>query len=80
VDAIQWLKENGADVNVADKEGRTPMHVTAAEGKMDAMAWLKENGADINARDSRQRTPLGLARPDQVDAEIRRWMQSNGVR
>lgn len=59
--AVQYLIEQGADINAADKNGLRPLH-HAAESKNrhsgTAIETLLENGADIEARDKRGTTPL----------------------
>ncbi len=42
----------GAEVNRANKEGATPLHVTSESGSREVVELLIENGADINAVDN----------------------------
>jgi hypothetical protein len=48
----------GGNVNAANAEARTPLHVAAAEGRVDAAQLLLDARADVNARDRRGATPL----------------------
>ena len=59
---ILCLLENGADPNITDDKGRTPLHIIAQKGvgKNQAQALL-EHGADINIRDMEGKTPLDYA-------------------
>ena len=47
----------GADVNLTDSWGRTPLHLYSVYGT-DALDIILATGADVNARDFRGRTPL----------------------
>ena len=59
---ISCLLENGADPNIVDDQGRTPMHIIAQKGVgKNQVQLLIEHGADINARDVESKTPLDYA-------------------
>ena len=60
---ILCLLENGADPNIIDDKGRTPMHIIAQKGVgKNQVQLLIEHGGDINARDANDKTPLDYAR------------------
>ena len=60
---ILCLLENGADPNIADDKGRTPMHIIAQKGVgKNQVQLLIEHGADVNIRDVDGKTPLYYAR------------------
>lgn len=48
----------GANVNVADYDMRTPLHLAAAEGRLPCAQLLVDSGADVNAKDRFGATPL----------------------
>ena len=60
-DMIQLLIEHGADVDVRDDKGKTPLHCAAVTANLENMRALLENGADVNAVDDEGNTPLQLA-------------------
>lgn len=47
-----------ADVNLADKDGRTPLMFAARDGDLPAVQALLSKGANINATDNNGMTPL----------------------
>lgn len=60
-DIIQLLVDHGADVDVKDDKGKTPLHCAAVRAYLEGMHVLLENGADVNAVDNEGNTPLQLA-------------------
>ena len=59
---VACLLANGADPNVTDDKGRTPMHIIAQKGVgKNQIELLIEHGGDINSRDADGRTPLDCA-------------------
>ena len=55
---IKSYIEQGADVNVRDKSGGTPLHSVAEKGHKETAELLIEKGGDVNAKDALGRTPL----------------------
>lgn len=60
---IETLLENGADPNVTDDKGQTPLHFIAQKGiGKNQVQLLLEHGADLNRRDDAGQTPLDYAK------------------
>ena len=59
---ISCLLEHGADPNVTDDNGRTPIHIIAQKGVgKNQIQLLLKHGADISRPDADGRTPLDYA-------------------
>lgn len=58
VDAVKLLLDRGADVNGADWNGDTPLHVAARLGANDLVSLLFERGADLEAKNLDGETAL----------------------
>lgn len=50
-----------ADLNSADEEGRTALHVACWQGHLEVVASLLDSGADPNSEDNEGRTALQSA-------------------
>ncbi|SEP23172.1 Ankyrin repeat-containing protein [Flavobacterium sp. CF108] len=58
---IKWLLEQGADINLQDKNGYTALHFSAQEGNIDSTMLLLENKANPNIKDIHGNTPAWVA-------------------
>ena len=74
------LLDHGANVRLADKHGRTALHVAALYGDLDAARLLLARGADVNARDSEGHTPLSYAGVWTKDRPMRELLAGAGGR
>ncbi|KAF3211221.1 hypothetical protein TWF191_010800 [Orbilia oligospora] len=61
----------GADLEIKDSTGRTPLHWAASEGHEVVTGVLVDNGADLEAKDDRGRTPLGWAVSERREVIVR---------
>lgn len=55
------LIEAGADVNVVQHGGFTPLHLACQHGNIDLIIILLEQGASVEARNQNGETPSDLA-------------------
>ena len=61
IEKIQGHLDAGANINKANADGKTPLHIAAENGHKSVAGILITKGADVNARDNKGRTPLHLA-------------------
>jgi len=55
--AAMALLDGGADPNVLDRKGQTPLHIAAQEGSLELVRKLVSKGADLNARTEKTKVP-----------------------
>ncbi|XP_057711438.1 arf-GAP with coiled-coil, ANK repeat and PH domain-containing protein 1 isoform X2 [Corythoichthys intestinalis] len=67
--ACEFLLQNGADVNQADRNGRRPLHHATILGHTGLVCLFLKRGADYNARDKNQKDPITIA-VDNANADI----------
>ena len=72
--ALQMLIDAGANVNLADKNGVTPLMFAASKGLTEDVKALIHAGADVNVRLSDGRTALDVAQSDEVKALLRQTL------
>jgi ankyrin repeat protein len=58
VDMVKFLVSRGADVNVKDNYGQTPVQIAAQLDDAEIIIHLVSNGAEINIKNSIGKTPL----------------------
>jgi ankyrin repeat protein len=59
--AAERLNEIGADVTTRNNRGDTPLHIAAAQDRLDLVALLLGWGAKIHARNIMEKTPFQVA-------------------
>jgi ankyrin repeat protein len=60
-DVVKCLLSSGADINLCDKQGKSPLFIASKEGKCDVVKCLLSSGAYINWCDHRGQSPLSIA-------------------
>jgi ankyrin repeat protein len=71
----RFLLANGADSNIADVTGATPLHTAASLGNEALVGLLIENGASPDVCDEEGETPLFYAVRDQRSSVVRKLCQ-----
>jgi ankyrin repeat protein len=61
LDQIKRHLLHGTDIHSPDREGNTPLHVAAEQGRLVISQLLLEHGAPLDAHDAQGRTPLEAA-------------------
>jgi ankyrin repeat protein len=78
---VKLLLEHGANPNIQDENGDTPLHWTAQWGRLDVVKLLLVYGADPTVKDKDGKTPLDLARAEgrrEVVSVIEEWLRRSG--
>jgi len=58
---IEFMNKNGANIDLKNKKGFSPLHYAAQYGHLSVIEYLVKNGANINLRNNRFMTPLQIA-------------------
>jgi len=61
LDIVNFLIKKNANIHAANKNGETPIHISASGGHKQLTDILLEKGADVNVLDAEGRTPVVLA-------------------
>jgi ankyrin repeat protein len=61
LDVSNYLIENKASINFADRMGNTPLHIASKINEIDLVRLLVENGASKNIKNNNGKTPIDEA-------------------
>jgi ankyrin repeat protein len=61
VSMMQYLYDNGAQLEITDRMDATPLFYACSNGSLDAVSFLASNGALINVKDRYEFSPLMMA-------------------
>ena len=70
-DIVQTLLNYGADVNIKDYKGQTPLHAAVKMRQDETLHLIMRYGADTSQSDAEGRTPLDLAKETRYKNGIR---------
>ncbi len=68
---VQFLVQEGVDINAQDFWGYTPLHLFAESGNEEIAQILIEHGADMSIRSRKGETPLDFAKTDEMKKLLR---------
>lgn len=78
-DCIELLIENGAELNVTDGNGDTPLHWAAFRNCVNSLVVLLGHGANVNAFDFNHETALSWAAKKSNVESVRVLLQYNAI-
>src|SRR5262249_5162833 len=61
IDAVTCLLDLGGNINAANQQGDTALHIAAGLAANRVVQFLVEHGADLQAKNKNGQTPLGVA-------------------
>ncbi|OQR95132.1 hypothetical protein THRCLA_08017 [Thraustotheca clavata] len=72
---LQALIERGADVNLADYDQRTPLHIAASDGNVSVVEMLLKAGANAYKKDRWGATPLDCAKDPTIVGVLAQFLR-----
>ncbi|CAH1389686.1 unnamed protein product [Nezara viridula] len=79
LELVEFLVENGADVNKGDNEGWTPLHATASCGFLSIARYLIEKGANVAAVNNDGELPVDVAESDEMEDMLQQQIEEMGI-
>eukprot|EP01091_Cochliopodium_minus_P018425 TRINITY_DN7473_c0_g1_i1.p1 TRINITY_DN7473_c0_g1~~TRINITY_DN7473_c0_g1_i1.p1 ORF type:complete len:841 (+),score=223.40 TRINITY_DN7473_c0_g1_i1:36-2558(+) len=80
---IEFIYRNGADINIQNAEGNTPIHLAVQNDNKSFIEWLFEKNPDTNIKNKEGKTVLQLAESLQLNdiaSEIRRHIERTPIK
>lgn len=79
-DIVRYLLDNGADINLTNSDGDSPLMCAAQHVSLDVVKILCERGADVTVADNDGNTALELAEMDPYNYRARSVEFAHGIR
>ncbi len=79
LDCIEFLKQNGANVNAKDGRGQTPLHLAAKCGAPTIVEWLLNNGANPREINNEYNLPWMVALNENQSDVVKLLLNHQGL-
>ena len=76
IESTELLLAHGANPNISDRSGNTPLHLAVAKNQSGTTELLLKSSADVNARNDNGQTPLWMA-SQQGNTDLARLLLEN---
>ncbi|KAL7545722.1 hypothetical protein ACHAWF_009076 [Thalassiosira exigua] len=79
--SVEWCLKNGADATIPERDGYTPMHGAAFQGRVEIAELLKEHGVGLRDlhKDGHEPAIRTCWGPEERHAKALAWFLDNGV-
>ncbi|KAJ6642028.1 Protein phosphatase 1 regulatory subunit 12B, partial [Pseudolycoriella hygida] len=79
LEMVEFLVQQGADVNRQDNEGWTPLHATSSCGFLSIATYLIENGADLAAVSGDGELAIDVAESNRMEEILQKYINEKGI-